>query len=96
VLLATSPLQPFTPAAFGLYGAMNVVEALRITRRHGLRFAPIVALIFPVLHASHGVGFGVGLVQYVLKPDWPEGAHPLGSFASSPVANAPQTAVAPG
>jgi hypothetical protein len=26
--------------------------------------------MFPVLHASHGVGFAAGLVQYLRKPDW--------------------------
>ncbi|HVH45305.1 MAG TPA: glycosyltransferase family 2 protein [Labilithrix sp.] len=71
-LLATSPFHPFTPPAFGLYGAMSIVEAVRVSRRHGLRYAPVVALIFPVLHVSHGVGFGAGLVRYALSPDWTE------------------------
>lgn len=75
-LLATSPLHPFAPPAFGLYGAMSIVEALRVSRRHGLRYAPVVAMIFPVLHVSHGVGFGVGLVRYALTPDWVESSPP--------------------
>lgn len=75
-LLLTSPFQPFTPAVFGLYGAVSSLEALRVCRRHGLRYAPVVALIFPVLHVSHGVGFGVGLVQYALRPDWTEEPRP--------------------
>ncbi|AKU98447.1 Succinoglycan biosynthesis protein exoA [Labilithrix luteola] len=58
------------PLAFGAYGALVAVEALRVSRRHGWTLAPAVAAIFPVLHLSHGVGFGVGLVQYALKPDW--------------------------
>lgn len=69
-LLLTSPWQPFAPAAFGLYGAVSSLEAVRVSRRHGLGYAPVVALIFPVLHVSHGIGFGVGLVQYALEPDW--------------------------
>jgi hypothetical protein len=28
--------------------------------------------MFPVLHASHGVGFAAGLIQYLRKPDWPD------------------------
>lgn len=75
-LLLTSPWQPFTPVAFGLYGAMCSVEAVRVSRRHGLMYAPVVALIFPVLHVSHGVGFGAGLVHYALHPDWTESPPP--------------------
>jgi succinoglycan biosynthesis protein ExoA len=69
-LLATPPLHPVAPFAFGAYGAATVVEALRVSFRHGLALAPAVAAIFPVLHVSHGVGFGVGLVQFAIKPDW--------------------------
>lgn len=72
LLLVTSPWQPLTVPAFALYGAMNAIEAVRVSRRHGLHLAPVVALIFPVLHVSHGVGFGAGLVQYALHPDWPK------------------------
>ena len=28
--------------------------------------------IFPVLHVSHGVGFAIGLWQYLRSPDWPD------------------------
>jgi succinoglycan biosynthesis protein ExoA len=62
-----------TPIAFGAYGAALVVEAVRVSRRHGITLAPAVAAIFPVLHVSHGVGFGVGLVRYLLRPDWEAG-----------------------
>ena len=61
----------FAPFAFGAYGALVAIEALRVSRRHGWTLAPAVAGIFPVLHVSHGVGFAVGLVRYALKPDWP-------------------------
>jgi hypothetical protein len=69
-LLMTSVVQPFTLPAFGLYGAVNTVEALRVARKHGLHLAPIVASIFPVIHVSHGVGFAAGLVKYLREPDW--------------------------
>ncbi len=72
VMLLPPPLQPIAPFAFGAYGAASAVEALRVSLRHGLSLAPAVAAIFPVLHVSHGVGFGVGLVQYALAPDWSE------------------------
>ena len=71
-LLAFKRLRPLAPLAFGLYGAATIVEAIRVTRKRGLHLAPIAAAIFPVLHVSHGVGFGVGLVQYALDPDWSE------------------------
>ncbi len=71
-LLAVPPLWPIAPFAFGAYGAAATVEALRVSLRHGLGLAPTVAAIFPVLHVSHGVGFGVGLVRYAISPDWSE------------------------
>jgi succinoglycan biosynthesis protein ExoA len=69
-LLVVPPLQLVAPLAFGLYGAAALVDALRVSRRHGLALAPVVAAIFPVLHVSHGVGFAAGLAQYALRPDW--------------------------
>jgi glycosyltransferase involved in cell wall biosynthesis len=69
-LLFVPSLRRFAPVAFGLYGAAAVVEAVRVSRRHGLTLAPVVTAIFPVLHISHGVGFAAGLVQYALHPDW--------------------------
>jgi glycosyltransferase involved in cell wall biosynthesis len=71
-LLAVPPLHPVAPFAFGAYGAATVVEALRVSLKHGLTLAPAVVAIFPVLHLSHGVGFGLGLLQYARKPDWSE------------------------
>ncbi len=82
-LLATSPIQPFTLPALGLYGTASSLEALRVSFKRGWRalpLAPVVATIFPVLHVSHGVGFGAGLVKYLLSPDWEEHtADPLAS-----------------
>jgi cellulose synthase/poly-beta-1,6-N-acetylglucosamine synthase-like glycosyltransferase len=70
VLLLTSPLQPLTPFAFGLYGLLSAVEAVRVTRHKSLLLAPVVASLFPVIHVCHGIGFGVGLLAYGLAPDW--------------------------
>lgn len=72
-MLAKRSLRRYAPLAFGAYGAMCAAEALRVSWRHGLSLAPAVAAIFPVLHVSHGVGFGVGLVRYALAPDWQTG-----------------------
>lgn len=71
-LLSTPALHPVAPFAFGAYGVATLAETLRVSLRHGVALAPAVAAIFPVLHVSHGVGFGVGLVQYALAPDWSE------------------------
>jgi hypothetical protein len=85
-LLLKRSWRPFAPLAFGAYGALLAVEALRVSRRHGWTLAPAVAAIFPVLHVSHGVGFGVGLVRYALRPDWapaPADAAATGERATS-------------
>jgi len=68
-------LRKLAPFAFGVYGALVAVETLRVSRRHGWSIAPTVAAIFPVLHLSHGAGFGAGLVQYALKPNWSASSH---------------------
>lgn len=69
-LLVTSPFHPFFLPAVGLYGAGALVEAIRVSRKHSLALAPVVATIFPVLHVAHGIGFGSGLIKYALSPDW--------------------------
>jgi glycosyltransferase involved in cell wall biosynthesis len=46
------------------------VEAVRQSRR--LSAASVVTwLAFPAMHVSHALGFGVGLVRFLLKPNWP-------------------------
>jgi succinoglycan biosynthesis protein ExoA len=69
-LLVVPSLRRLAPLAFGLYGSGVLVEAVRVSRRHRLALAPVVAAIFPVLHVAHGVGFAAGLARYVLHPDW--------------------------
>jgi len=71
-LLAVPKLRALAPLAFGAYGAASAFEAVRVSFPRGLHLAPVVAAIFPVLHVSHGVGFGAGLVRYILAPDWRE------------------------
>jgi glycosyltransferase involved in cell wall biosynthesis len=45
------------------------VEAVRQSRR--LNAASVVTwLAFPAMHVSHALGFGVGLVRFLLKPNW--------------------------
>ncbi len=80
-LLLNPSWRRLAPLAFGAYGALVTMEALRVSRRHGWTLAPAVAAIFPVLHLSHGVGFGIGLVQYAIKPDWGDQALATGGGA---------------
>ncbi len=72
-LIVVPSLRKLAPLAFGLYGAAALVEAVRVSRRHGLTLAPVVATIFPVLHLAHGFGFAAGLARYALYPDWSDG-----------------------
>jgi succinoglycan biosynthesis protein ExoA len=79
-LLVVPSLRRLAPLAFGIYGAATVLEAIRVSRRHGLALTPTVAAIFPVLHVAHGLGFAAGLARYAFHPDWSEG----GPFSVSP------------
>jgi cellulose synthase/poly-beta-1,6-N-acetylglucosamine synthase-like glycosyltransferase len=71
-LLATRKLHPFTLPAFVSYAAITGLEALRVGREEGLWAVPVIWSIFPVLHISHGVGMGVGLLKYARDRDWSE------------------------
>ncbi len=95
-LLATSHLQPISPAAFGLYALGTAVEAVRVGRRVGAWAIPVVWVIFPVLHVSHGLGFGTGIVHYLRHPDWtePERIPPAGPGASAGASAPPLPSVA--
>jgi glycosyltransferase involved in cell wall biosynthesis len=73
--LALSLREPRLLAVFPLYALATCVEALRVGRRAGVLWAaPLIWLIFPVLHLSHGVGFAAGLARYLRHPDWSEPA----------------------
>jgi hypothetical protein len=72
VLAAVPPLWPVGAAALATYALATGVEAVRVGREAGGAAIPTVWAIFPVLHASHGIGFAAGLWQYLRKPDWTE------------------------
>ncbi|HXX67552.1 MAG TPA: glycosyltransferase family 2 protein [Polyangiaceae bacterium] len=71
ILLATLPFH-VGGLSLAAYAIATGAEAVRVGRSEGLAAVPVVWAIFPVLHACHGAGFGVGLVQYALRPDWTE------------------------
>jgi len=70
-LIALPPLWPIAPLAFATYALATGAEAVRVGSQLGPRAIPMVWAMFPVLHASHGVGFAAGLLQYLRNPDWP-------------------------
>ncbi|WP_235879694.1 glycosyltransferase family 2 protein [Polyangium aurulentum] len=55
---------PMLEAAVLVYMLATFVEAVRVTPRKDLFLAPLVAAIFPVMHAAHGLGFAAGLVKH--------------------------------
>jgi glycosyltransferase involved in cell wall biosynthesis len=69
-LVAVPPLWPLAPLAFATYALATGAEAVRVGGKVGASAIPMVWAMFPVLHASHGVGFAAGLLQYLRKPDW--------------------------
>jgi succinoglycan biosynthesis protein ExoA len=69
-LILAPPLWPVAPLAFGAYALATGAEAIRVGRGAGADAVATVWAIFPVLHASHGVGFAAGLLRYLRRPDW--------------------------
>lgn len=69
-LVAIPPLWPAAPLAFAAYALATGAEAVRVGGKLGPAAVPLVWAMFPVLHASHGIGFAAGLMQYLRKPDW--------------------------
>jgi hypothetical protein len=71
-LVALPPLWPAAAAAFSTYALACGAEAVRVGRELGPLSIAKIAAMFPVIHASHGVGFAAGLWRYLRAPDWPE------------------------
>jgi GT2 family glycosyltransferase len=71
-VLGVPPLRPFAPLWLSIYGLVVLAEAARLSWRHGIGLFPTIALALPVMHAAHGIGFGLGLVRYSLRSDWGE------------------------
>lgn len=87
LLLIVAPLQ-VGGLSLAAYALATGAEAVRVASSEGIAAVPVVWAIFPVLHGAHGVGFGVGLVKYALRPDWtePERLAPLGEAAAATAA----------
>jgi succinoglycan biosynthesis protein ExoA len=70
LLVLAPPLRNLDRSALAAYAAVILLEAIRMGRRLGLAAIMKIAIIFPVLHFSHGSGFAVGLAKYLVWPDW--------------------------
>lgn len=80
-MVALRRLRPLVGPAALAYGAITLAEAIRVAHQHGVRGVAIAWGIFPVLHVSHGAGFGMGLYQYAQKKDWGDPAGDDGANA---------------
>jgi glycosyltransferase involved in cell wall biosynthesis len=72
LLLATWPLHHLALPVFALYGLLCAVEAVRAGVRFRIWAVPVIWALFPVMHASHGVGMLWGFAHYWRHPDWEE------------------------
>ena len=63
-------LRSLAPWAFGAYALAVAAEAVRVSRDDSLALAPLVAVVFPTLHVSHGVGVMYGLFRFAARSDW--------------------------
>jgi glycosyltransferase involved in cell wall biosynthesis len=57
-------------AAILLYGALTLLEAIRVGHRLSPGGLATVWALFPVIQFSQGIGFGLGLVRYAIRRDW--------------------------
>ncbi len=77
VLLLVQPR--WALAAVLLYAALTGLEAARVGRTLLARQLVTVWALFPIIQFSQGVGFGLGLVRYGLRPDWERAAPSAGN-----------------
>jgi hypothetical protein len=68
-ILATITVPRAAAAAALLYSLAATVEALRLAPRLEAPALP-TAVAFPTMHFSHAIGFGVGVVRFLLRPNW--------------------------
>lgn len=72
-LLAVGVVAPWSIYARGLFGAIivayvlaNLGSSIFISFRRGLKYALPLAVVFPVLHVSYGVGFMMGILDHLI------------------------------
>jgi succinoglycan biosynthesis protein ExoA len=69
-LLAVAISRPVVAlSATAVYGGAVSFEAVRQAMRAGASIS-LTGMALPTMHVCHAVGFGVGLVRFLLRPDW--------------------------
>jgi succinoglycan biosynthesis protein ExoA len=66
VLAVVAPwTRPFSILGAAVYAGLVVAEAVRVARRYGAGVLPLLPVIFPTMHAAHGVGVWAGFLRNV-------------------------------
>jgi glycosyltransferase involved in cell wall biosynthesis len=68
-IIAAIVVPPLAAVGALAYAVATAVEAVRQSRRQGAA-AAVTWLAFPIMHFCHAVGFGAGLVRFLLRPNW--------------------------
>jgi glycosyltransferase involved in cell wall biosynthesis len=63
--VAVPAVSPLLAALACVYGAAVVAEAVRVARRDSFALLPLLVIVFPAIHAAHGVGFWSGLLAHI-------------------------------
>ncbi len=72
-VLVALALPRVAAAAALLYALATGAEAIRLAGRFAAP-ALLTWLTYPIMHISHGIGFGVGLIRFALRPNWQPGS----------------------
>ena len=56
-------LLPFK-ASLGTYLFANLISSIWIALKRGLRFMPLLPIVFAIIHISWGIGFWAGIVRF--------------------------------
>lgn len=66
-MLCVPALHFMVPWAFGAYALLTLAEAIRVGFGVSISAIPVIWVIFPVMHAAHGLGMLQGLIKYTIK-----------------------------
>ena len=61
-----------------IYTAVNILVSLKIALKNGIKYLPVLPIVFATMHISWGLGFLYGLVKFGLPKFKPE--HIINSF----------------
>lgn len=71
-LAATMEVPRLAVLAASVYAIAVAIESARLAHRFAASTL-LTCLVFPIMHFSHASGFGVGLVRFLVRPDWKRG-----------------------